>query len=207
MERLRVAVRAHDPISEAGVMSCLATHPDVLALPSSEARQPDVAVTTADRLTPRVLFRLRHDVGTAPAPTVLVTSELAEDDLLAVIECRVVVVLPLDAVTPNSLVRSVLTAASGGALMPPKLVGALVDKVRLLQQDVLGPQGLNAAGIVPREVDVLRLIADGFDTRAIADKLGYAERTVTNVVHELIGKLGARNRCHAVARGLQVGVI
>jgi DNA-binding NarL/FixJ family response regulator len=207
MERLRVAVRAADPVSEAGVLSYLATRPDMLALPSSAVRQPDVAVTTADRLTTTVLARLRRDAAMAPAPTVLVTSDLAGTDLLAVVECRVVVVLPHAAVTANSLVRSVVTAASGGGLMPPELIAALVDRVRLLQQEVLAPHGLNTAGIVPREADVLRLIADGFDTKAIADKLGYAERTVTNIVHELIKKLGARNRSHAVACALRAGVI
>ena len=206
MERLRVAVRAADPVSAAGVTSYLATCPDVLALPSSAAR-PDVAVATADRCTASVLARLRRDAAMAPAPTVLVIGDLAGADPLAVVECHVVVVLPQPLVTANALVRGVRTAASGGGLMPPELVGALAERVRLLQREVLAPHGLNAAGIMPREADVLRLIADGADTRTIADKLGYAERTVTNVVHDLISKLGARNRSHAVACALRAGVI
>lgn len=207
MQQLRVAVRAADPVSEAGLISYLAASPDVVALPSPAVREPDVAVATAHRFTASVLARLRRDAATAPAPTVLVAGDLAGADLLAVIECRVVVILPHALATSDALLRSVVTAASGGGFMPPELVGALAEQVRLLQREVLAPHGLNPAGILPREADVLRLIADGADTRTIAEKLGYAERTVTNIVHELIGKLGARNRSHAVACALRAGVI
>jgi DNA-binding NarL/FixJ family response regulator len=207
MERLRVAVRASDPVSAAGVMSYLSTRPDLLASSSPDFIKPDVAVVTSDRLTSSVLAKLRRDALIAPAPTVLVTSELVGDDILAVIECLVVGVLPHAVVTATTLIRSVLTAASGGGLMPPDLVGALIGQIRLLQRDVLAPQGINAAGITPREADILRLVADGCDTNTIADKLGYAERTVTSVVQTVIRKLGVRNRPHAVAHAMRTGII
>ncbi len=207
MRQLCVAVRAADPVGEAGLLSYLAACPDVVALPSSAVREPDVAVAMARRFGANTLARLRHDAATAPAPTVLVTDDLAGADLLAVIECGVVVILPHALVTPDALVRGVLTAASGGGFLPADLVGALAERIRSLQREVLAPHGLNAAGILPREADVLRLIADGADTRTIADELGHAERTVTGIVHELIGKLGARNRSHAVACALRAGVI
>jgi DNA-binding NarL/FixJ family response regulator len=207
MERLRVAVRASDPVSEAGVMSYLSTRPDLLASSSPSFTKPDVAVVTADRLTSGVLAKLRSDAIMAPAPTVLVTSGLVGDDILAVIECLVVGVLPHAAVTATTLIRSVLTAASGGGLLPPDLVGALIGQIRLLQREVLAPQGINAIGITPREADILRLVADGCDTKTIADKLGYAERTVTSLVQGVIRKLGVRNRPHAVAHAMRAGVI
>ena len=58
-----------------------------------------------------------------------------------------------------------------------------------------------------RERDVLRLLADGHDTREIATDLCYSERTVKNVVHDVLMKLNCRTRAHAVALATREGVI
>ena len=63
------------------------------------------------------------------------------------------------------------------------------------------------AGLAPREVEVLRLLADGLDTSEIARKLAYSERTVKNVVHDVTTRLQLRNRSHAVAYALREGLI
>jgi DNA-binding CsgD family transcriptional regulator len=59
----------------------------------------------------------------------------------------------------------------------------------------------------PREVEVLRLVADGFDTVEIARKLNYSERTVKNVIHQITQRLGLRNRPHAVAYAIKNGLM
>jgi DNA-binding CsgD family transcriptional regulator len=61
--------------------------------------------------------------------------------------------------------------------------------------------------LTEREHRVLRLIADGKDTDEIAAELHYAERTVKNIAHDVLLKLGARNRAHAVAIALEQGVL
>ena len=50
-----------------------------------------------------------------------------------------------------------------------------------------------------RELNVLRLLADGSCTREIAGELCYSERTVKNIVHDTLTKLNCRTRAHAVA--------
>ncbi|WP_234341480.1 response regulator transcription factor [Streptomyces sp. NRRL S-1813] len=62
-------------------------------------------------------------------------------------------------------------------------------------------------GMAPREADVLRLIAEGLDTRQISEKLAYSERTVKNALHALMTRLHLRNRAHAVAYALREGDI
>ena len=62
-------------------------------------------------------------------------------------------------------------------------------------------------GLAPREVEVLRLLADGLDTSEIAHQLAYSERTVKNVVHDVTTRLQLRNRSHAVAYALREGLI
>ena len=91
--------------------------------------------------------------------------------------------------------------------LPPDLLGELLSQVERLQRDVLGPRGLTTSGLAPREVDVLRLMAEGWDTAEIAEKLSYSERTVKNVVYAVMSRLGLRNRPHAVAYALRAGVI
>ncbi|WP_383826475.1 response regulator transcription factor [Streptomyces sp. NPDC058486] len=57
------------------------------------------------------------------------------------------------------------------------------------------------------EVDVLRLVAEGYDTADIAAKLSYSERTIKNVLHAVITRLQLRNRSHAVAYAMRQGLI
>lgn len=56
-----------------------------------------------------------------------------------------------------------------------------------------------------REQRVLALLADGYITTEIADELGYAPRTVKNIVHDILTKLNARTRAHAVALAIASG--
>jgi DNA-binding NarL/FixJ family response regulator len=58
-----------------------------------------------------------------------------------------------------------------------------------------------------REYDVLRMLADGESTRGIAQRMSYSERTVKNIVRDLLVKLNGKTRAHAVALAARQGVI
>jgi DNA-binding NarL/FixJ family response regulator len=58
-----------------------------------------------------------------------------------------------------------------------------------------------------REVEVLRLVADGYDTADVAEQLAFSESTIKGVLAKLMTRLEARNRCHAVAIVLRQGLI
>ena len=60
-----------------------------------------------------------------------------------------------------------LDSERGNAVLPSVAIGWLIEHTRLIQQDVLAPMGLTAAGLQPREVDVLRLLAEGLPTNEI----------------------------------------
>ena len=72
---------------------------------------------------------------------------------------------------------------------------------------MLAPRGLTFAGLAQREIDVLRLVADGYDTAEIADQLAYSERTVKNVLHDITSRMQLRNRSQAVAYAIREGLI
>jgi len=59
----------------------------------------------------------------------------------------------------------------------------------------------------PREVDVLRLIAEGNSNKLVADRLSISEDTVKGHVKNILSKLGANDRTHAVTIGLKRGII
>jgi len=61
--------------------------------------------------------------------------------------------------------------------------------------------------LTPREIDVLRLVAGGNANKEIAAQLSLTEETVKSHIRSILGKLGARDRTHAVALGLKRGII
>lgn len=207
MEQVRVALQATDPLSHAGLAHFLAARPEVTVLRSTQRAEADVLVVAAERLTPDVVAALRRAAAEISVPVVLVTGEITEAELLTAVECRVVAILPRPAVTADRLVHSVQAAKAGGGVMPPNLVGELLKHIERLQRDVLTPYGLNGSGLSQREIDVLRLMADGMDTNEIAGQLCYSERTVKNVIYGVTHRLKLRNRSHAVAYALRSGMI
>ena len=109
--------------------------------------------------------------------------------------------------TPEALVRTIQKVAAGDGVIPSDLLGHLLGQVGRLQRQVLSPRGLTFSGLSDREIDVLRLIAEGHDTNEIARQLCYSQRTVKNVLHDVTTRLQLRNRSHAVAYAVREGLI
>jgi DNA-binding NarL/FixJ family response regulator len=199
---VRVAVSAADPITGRGVISCLTGRPDVEVVPNSRPPAADVLVFAADPVTAESLTALRALTRDRPLPVVLLTTELAEGDLVTAVDCRVVAVLPRGSTTPEALADAVLAAAGGGGVLPPDLLGTLLAQVRRLRAEAAA-----SGALAPREAQVIRLLADGLDTAQIAEVLSYSERTVKNVLYGVLNRLNLRNRPHAVAYALRNGLI
>ncbi|MFF8096855.1 LuxR C-terminal-related transcriptional regulator [Streptomyces sp. NPDC016675] len=64
-----------------------------------------------------------------------------------------------------------------------------------------------ALTLTEREIDIVRLLAEGWTTEEIAHKLGYSDRTIKDAIHSLNSRLGLRNRAHAVGYGAQLGIL
>jgi DNA-binding NarL/FixJ family response regulator len=64
-----------------------------------------------------------------------------------------------------------------------------------------------AESLTARELDVLRLLAEGLPNKAIATRLGISDQTVKFHVASIGGKLGARNRTDAVRLAIRRGLI
>src|SRR6266481_3739332 len=73
------------------------------------------------------------------------------------------------------------------------------------------PQSETADGVIeeeltPREIDVLRLLAEGFANREIANRLDISEHTIKFHIRSILAKLGASTRTEAVTRGVRAGL-
>jgi DNA-binding NarL/FixJ family response regulator len=64
-----------------------------------------------------------------------------------------------------------------------------------------------APALNERERRVLRLVADGHQTREVAAELCYSERTIKNVLHDVVIKMNVRTRSQAVAQAVRQGMI
>ncbi|MFH9134720.1 MULTISPECIES: response regulator transcription factor [unclassified Streptomyces] len=208
MERITVVLRAQDPISQAGVASQLRARPEVAVVDRDDGEPaPQVVVMVVDAVDDEVLRVLRNIQRTSTCRTVLVTTDIDEQKLVSAAECGVAGVVRRSDSTPDHLVQVIGTVARGEGHLPSDLLGRLLEEVGRLQGQVLGPRGLHFTGLAAREVDVLRLVAEGYDTADIATKLAYSERTIKNVLHSVMTRLQLRNRSHAVAYAMRQGLI
>lgn len=105
-------------------------------------------------------------------------------------------------VTPRRLVACLGAVVGGHGSLPPDLTARLVGAMAHG-----GGRGAPVGGLAARELRVLELLAAGEDTRGIASELSYSERTVKNIVHDVLMKTNCRTRAQAVAVATRRGVI
>ena len=130
-----------------------------------------------------------------------------DEDVFAALRAGAVGYLLKD-VSSERLVEALLAAVRGESVLQPSVAAKVVARfARLPDTDAAPrPQPL----VVPlsdRELDVLRLLADGRSNREIATALFLAEGTIKNHVTNVLGKLGARDRTQAALRARALDLI
>jgi DNA-binding NarL/FixJ family response regulator len=201
-----VFVYADDPISQAGLASQLRPRPEIWVV-DDNVDAATVAVVVCDSVDDQVVNVVKAIQRNGCPKVVLVATRLDDVGLLAAAEVGVSGLLRRQEAQPERLVGAIQAAAAGDGTVPPDLLGRLLAQVGRLQRQVLSPRGLTFSGLSERELDVLRLVADGLDTSEIAERLCYSDRTVKNVIHDVTTRLQLRNRSHAVAYAVREGLI
>ena len=141
------------------------------------------------------------------AAVVVCSSRTDEQDVLAAVQAGAVGYLCKDTLTPETLETGVRGASNGAGVMTPEILGNLLRGISRVSREVLEPRGLSLSWLTAREQEVLRLVAAGHPTREVAQKLCYSERTIKNVIHDVVTKLNARTRSQAVAQAVREGLI
>ncbi|QKW35833.1 response regulator transcription factor [Actinomadura sp. NAK00032] len=104
------------------------------------------------------------------------------------------------------LVNGVRVVAAGDALLAPSITRRLIgDFARRRRHQRPSPQA--TAGLTPRELDVLRLMARGLSNAEIAAELVLAEQTIKTHVGHVLTKLALRDRTQAVVYAYENGLV
>jgi DNA-binding NarL/FixJ family response regulator len=175
-----------------GVRLVAELRPDVVLM---DVRMPDISGPDATR---QILER-------DPSIRVLALTVSSEDsDVSAVLQAGACGFLAKD--TPiDSLVVAIHAAASGMAWLSPRAAEVVLGRIR--SAPVVPERELAAIEqLSPREVDVLRLIANGLENAEIAAELNISPRTAKNHVSNILSKLGLPSRVQAAVYAVRQGV-
>jgi DNA-binding NarL/FixJ family response regulator len=193
-----------------GLVVCLEAMPEVESVDeagSIDVARQDPAIEDADLVILDPVLGLCSafiaDLFEATGARVMVcTSDCTEESVLAAIQAGAVGYLRKDTLTPEILAAAVTAAANGTGVLEHELMGALIRGAANGT-----PDRSAMTQLTEREQQVLSLIAAGHPTREVAKQLCYSERTVKNVLHDVVTKLNARSRSQAVAFAVREGLI
>ncbi|MFJ6725238.1 response regulator [Streptomyces sp. NPDC091281] len=112
---------------------------------------------------------------------------------------------------PERLVDAVRTVAAGDTLLDPAVTGALVDRFVVgapAPHDLADtPERAALRRLTAREIQILRLVAEGLSNAGLAELLGIAESTVKTHVKRILHKIGAHDRAGAVVLAYRSGLV
>ena len=192
------------PIFRRGLVSCIRADGFEVVGESTELTPPPTPGTFDLLVFEASPARLRDAVRAAAASDaqlVALISSSAEHLVFDLVEVGAVAVLRRAALGPGALIGALHAAAMGATAIPNELMRQLLD--RAARDGTNGPTGI----LTDRELAALQLLSEGFETREIAERLCYSERTVKNIVHDLLMKTNCRNRAHVVAVASRQGLI
>jgi DNA-binding NarL/FixJ family response regulator len=216
--QIRIVVVDDQAVVRAGFGSLLDTQPD-FAVVGSAADGADAIRVCREQRPDLVLMDVRMPImdgieatrqivaeagGGGPRIIILTTFDLDEHvyDALGAGASGFL----LKEVTAERLFDAVRVVAAGEALLAPTITRRLIGEfVRLRPPGRHRPAPLEA--LTPREIEVLKLIADGLSNTEIADRLVVSAETVKTHVSRVLSKLGLRDRAQAVVAAYESGLV
>lgn len=176
------------------------------ALEALAQQQPDVLLLDLRMPVYDGLWLLEKLQGSGSEVPVLILTTF-DDDVLVLDALRAGARgYLLKDVTVDQLSTAVHTLAEGGTLIAPSITDRLVRAIKSSPSPA-GASGTVVESLTGRELEVLRLVAEGYSNRQIAGLIHLAEGTVKNHLSSILVKLGARDRTNAVLRAIREGIL
>jgi two-component system, NarL family, nitrate/nitrite response regulator NarL len=144
-----------------------------------------------------VLRRLRDDPK-APA-TILLAGNISDDEVVEAMRLGAKGVV-LKEMAPSLLVQCIRKVAAGGIWLEKEAVGRALGKL-------FQGEGRPRVTLTPRELEIVRMVAEGLGNRAVAELLFISEGTVKTHLHTIYEKLGVKGRMHLAAYARANGLL
>lgn len=214
---IRVLVCDDQMLVRTGLVTIIEAQPDLEV--AGECGDGRTAVDLAARLNPDVVVmdvrmpvldgieatHLLAGAGVAhPAKVLVVTTFNLDEYVYRALRAGASGFLLKDA-PPDTLLNGIRTVATGAALLDPDVTRQLVGKYAARIRPVDDDPG--DTPLTPRELEILRLIADGFSNSEIAVTLMISPETVKTFVSRMLAKLGLRDRVQAVIYAFRQGLV
>jgi len=205
-----------------GVASLLARTDDIVLI--GEAATGEEAIQLAETLLPDIVLMdvkmpgmggieaARAIVTRSPHIGVIMLTMFEDDEsVFAALKAGARGYVLKDA-DRGTLVRAIRAVAQGEALLGPSVARRVLEQFSAPRPPAPAPPAARLAPelfgeLTPRELDVLRLIAQGLRNRDIAERLVISEKTVQNHISNIFAKLQVNDRSQAIVRALQGGLV
>ena len=205
MAEVRVLVVGSDPLARSGIAAMLADRPGIAVAGAAadaedvvgvaESSRADVVVWDLGTDLPLAIERLSAAVR-ALAPVVALLGDASAAGQAWAAGARGL--LHRDT-PPERLAAAVVAVAEGATVLDDDAADALLRRT--------SPGAGPVEPLTPRELGVLRLLAEGLPNKAVAAQLEVTENTVKFHVNAIFGKLGVQSRTEAVVRATRLGLI
>lgn len=191
---LRVAINREPELSVAG--EARSGEEALELLPSSDAQVivMDIGLPGMDGIEATRLVKERF----SDLRVVMLTAHQLETEVLASLASGADAYC-LKSTDPSSLLLAIRAAAIGSTYLDPQIAHLVLGRITAPEE--------GEVALSPRELEVLRLIAEGLSNREIGERLGISVATVKTHVQEILARLSASDRTQAAVKALRQGLI
>jgi len=215
LDELRVLLVDDHDLFRSGLVNLLSEHGLHVV---GEAENGDVALRLVRELAPDVVIMdlnmpgpsgvevIRQMAAIAPLTRVVVLTISADDsDIINAVMSGACGYLLKDS-SVDQLIAGIRSAAAGESLISPQIAAKMLQMLRAQRSTVDAAETIRAE-LSEREIEVLKLIANGNDNAQIARALFISPKTVKNHISNILMKLQMENRIQAAVYAVRSGIV